>query len=225
MSRVMQMLQAIVRHELARRPHCELALVTAQNDSGDDAQTVDIALKDSGLAIPRVPVATTLTGTAALPRVGDVVLTLFPRGDLGSAVVVGQVYSEQRRPPEGTRDSATLVWPGDTDSADTDAIEVVVKAGSSGRELRLTLGGDQNAQLRLADGELQLQSGGVSLSLRHSSGSDGAIELSAGGTRLQLKQDGDVVVETPGKLTLKGGSVSIEGDTSVKVNGQTVEIN
>ena len=83
MSRVAHLLQAIARHEIAARPACELAVVTSvfdTTDDGDDGQSVSLKLKDSGLPIPRVPVASALTGAAALPRVGDVVVVLFPRG-------------------------------------------------------------------------------------------------------------------------------------------------
>lgn len=228
MSRVANLLQAIARHEIAARPACELAVVTSvfdTTDDGDDGQSVSLKLKDSGLPIPRVPVATALTGAAALPRVGDVVVVLFPRGDLASAVVIGQLYSDQRRPPKFVKDEAALSWPGDADDPDKKAVRVSVKADGAARQLEVSLGGDLDARFTVADGAITLASGGVKLTLRHSSGSDGTVEVTAGGSSVTLAQDGDVTVQSAGTLTLKGKKVQIDGDTEVKVNGQTVEIN
>jgi phage baseplate assembly protein gpV len=227
-SRVVAALQAIARHELERRTFCELAVVTsvfdAKND-GDDGQSVSLTLKDTGVPITRVPVATGLTGVGALPRVGDVVLVLFPRGDLASAIVAGQVYSDARRPPDFERDEARLVWPADADDPDKDAVSVSVKGGGAARGLTIELGGDLDAKVAVTDGAIELTSGGVKVRIAHSSGSDGTVEVAAGGTRLLLQQDGDLTAESQGTLTLKAPQIVIEGDTSVKVNGQTVEIN
>ena len=225
MSRVMHALQSIARHELEKRPFCELAVVTSVFDSGDDAQSVTLELKDSGLVVPRVPVATMLTGAAALPRVGDVVVVLFPRGDLNAAIVIGQVYSDQRRPPESTRDSAVLVWPGDADEDESKCVRIELFADGSERRVRITLGGDRDAELLCRDGGIELSAGGVKLALDHSSDSDGTVAITAGGTKIELAQDADLSIEAQGTLTLKAAKVAIEGDVSVKVKGQTVELN
>ncbi len=227
MSRLAESLAALARHEIERRSFCELAVVTSTfpGTEENDGQSVSVQLKDSGLTIPRVPVAVTLTGAGALPREGDVVVVLFPRGELASPVVVAQVYSDQRRPPKFERDEAKLVWPGDVDDPDAKAVQVSIKVAGDARTLSVTLGGDKDAALTLTDGALTLTAGGVRLELSHSSGSDGRVELSAGSTKIVLEQDGDLSLETSGTLKLKGAEVKIEGDTSVKVNGQTVEIN
>lgn len=227
MSRALAALQAIARHEVDRRLICELGEVTSVFDGGDGAgaQSISVTLKDAGLPLTRVPMATGLTGLAALPRIGDLVLVLFPRGDLGSAVAVAQVYSDQRRPPTFTRDEAALVWPGDSDDPDTKAVRISVSADGSDRKVSVTLGGDLDASLTVSDGAVELVAGGVSFRLHHGSGSDGTIELAAGGTKMNLAQDGDLKIESQGTLTLKGNKVAIEGDTQVTINGQTVEIN
>jgi phage baseplate assembly protein gpV len=226
-SRVAQALQAIARHEIDRRPFCELAVVTSvfDSDDGDDAQSVSVKLKDSGLAVPRVPVASALTGAAALPRVDDVVLVLFPRGDLASAIVMAQVYSDQRRPPQFKKDEAALVWPGDADDVDGKAVQISLKADGSTRQLDVKLGGDLDAQLTVTDGEVTMKAGGVTVRLHHSSDSDGTVEITGGQSQITLAQDGDVTVQAAGTLNLKGKEVAISGDTKVTVNGQTVEIN
>jgi phage baseplate assembly protein gpV len=227
MSRVVEIIKAIARHEVNRRPWCELAVVTSNFDDGDgpDSHTVDVQLKDTGVAIPRLPVASFTTGAAALPRQGDVVLVAMPRGDLSSAVVIGQVYSDERRPPVFTRDELAIVWPGDADDPDTKAVDVRIKSDGSSRSLTIALGGDKDAKVTVTDGAIQLLAGGVEIKLSHSSGSDGAVAITGGGTSIKLAQDGDVTIQAAGSLSLKASSIKIEGDSSVTINGQTVGIN
>lgn len=227
MSRLAHVIQAFARHEVERRTYCELAVVTSvfDGDDGQDAHCVSVKLKDSDLPLPKLPLASGLTGAAALPREGDVVVVVFPRGDLSSGVVLSQVYADERRPPPFTRDEAALVWPGDSDDPEAKAVELRIRADGSKREVKIVLGGDKDAQVSLTDGVLELKSGGVQLKLSHTSSSDGALELTAGGTRIRLDQDGDLTVEAAQTLTLKGAKVAIEGDSQVTINGQTVEIN
>lgn len=227
MSRVVDLVGAIARHQAERRPACDLAVVTStfDGDDGDDTHTVSIAFKHSGLALTRVPVACGITGGAVLPRPGDVVLVLMPRGDLASAVVIGPVYSDERRPPAFTRDEVALVWPGDADDPDTGAVDLRVLADGSSRAVTITLGGDKDARLAVEDGEISLVAGGATVRVAHASTSDATIEVAAGGTRVSLKQDGDLTIEAAGSLILKGRAIEIEGQTQVKINGQTVDIN
>jgi uncharacterized protein involved in type VI secretion and phage assembly len=192
---------------------------------GADAQTASVTLKDTGLAVPRVPIAATMSGEVALPRVGDMVLVLFPRGDLGSALIAGLVYSDKRRPLDVKRDEAAVQWPSGTDDPDGKTVRMSMTGGDAARGFSITLSGDLDAKLTVTDGALELTSGKVKLRLAHGSDSDGTIDITAGQTSVRVAQDGDVSIESAGTLTLKGSKVNIAGDTEVKVNGQTVEIN
>ncbi|MEX2262652.1 MAG: hypothetical protein WD696_11915 [Bryobacteraceae bacterium] len=227
MSRVVEAIQAIARHEADQRPWCELAVVTSNFDDGDgpDSHSVNVTLKDSGVSVPRIPVASFATGAAALPRQGDVVVVAIPRGDLASAVVIGQVYSDQRRPPTFTRDEVALVWPGDADDPEAGAVDFRIRADGSSRSLTIALGGDKDAKLTVSDGTIQLLAGGVEIKLNHSSSSDGKISIAGGGSKIELAQNGDITIQAAGTLKLKGSSIKIEGDSSVTINGQTVGIN
>jgi phage baseplate assembly protein gpV len=212
---------------LAGKTFCEFAVVDSVFDSndGDDTHLVSVTLKDTGVALPRIPLASLASGWFVLPRAGDTVLVLFPRGSLESAVVFGQVYSEKRRPPEAKAEEAVIVWPGDSDDNEKNAIDIRLSADGSTRSFTLNLGGEKDAQVKVTDGEITLTAGGIVFTLKHSSSLDGTAELAAGGTTLTLKQDGDCTIESAGALTLKGASVKIEGDTEVTINGQTVAIN
>jgi phage baseplate assembly protein gpV len=227
MSRIVEVVQAIARQEVAQHPYLELAVVTSNFDDADgpDSHTVSVKLKDSGLAINRIPLASMIGGAAALPRQGDVVLVLIPRGDLASAIAIGQLYSDERRPPTFTRDEVALVWPGDAGDPDKEAVDVRLFADGSTRSLTVSLGGDKDASLVVSDGTITLKAGDVQVQVSHTSGSDGMVNITAGGTKIHLAQDGDLTIETAGALKLKASSIKIEGDTEVKINGQTVGIN
>jgi phage baseplate assembly protein gpV len=157
--------------------------------------------------------------------VDDVVLVLFAHGELASPVVVGQVYSDARRPPDFGKDEAVLQWPGDAGDPDAEAVVVTIAGGGSDREMRIELGGDKDARVRVADGKVELTSGGVTLSLEHSSSSDGTATLAAGGTKVELAQDGDLTIESAGNVTVRATKIELKADVSLVINGQTVEIN
>jgi hypothetical protein len=98
-------------------------------------------------------------------------------------------------------------------------------SNGSARQLRISLGGDNDAMLRVADGVVELTSGGVILSLDHSSNSDGKAVLSAGATKIELAQDGDLTIDSAQTITLQATKIELKADVSLKINGQTVEIN
>jgi len=221
-SRVAELVAAFARDQAERRTFCELAVVTSVFDdaSGDDSHSVSVKLKDTGLALRNLPVAVWATGLACLPRVGDVVLVLFPRGSLVSGIVFGQVYSDDRRPPTFAKDEIALVWPeGQEDRA---AIRI---DGTDDPKISLAAAGDGEVAIELKKGEIRLTASGVALRLTYGGSSDGAVTLDAGGTKVELKQDGDLSVTAAGKLTLHGAEISIEADGPVKINGTTVDLN
>lgn len=225
MSRLAEAVRAFARHEIQRQTWCELGVVTAVTaGGGPDAHTCAITLKDSGAVLPRVERVVGLTGAAALPREGDVVVIAFPRGDLASAVIVGTLYGSPRRPPAFELDEAVLQWPGDVDDPESEAVVVRVSGGDP-RGLKIDLGGDLAVQVGIADGEIRLVTGDVRVRLSRGSDSDGRVQVEAGGSVVTLDQDGDVTVEAKGDLVLKGTNVAIEGSAEVTINGASVGIN
>lgn len=222
MSGIGAALSALARDAAGRSASLELGIVTAQFDTGDDALSVSVQLKDAGLTLPKLPVLGWASGVAALPRIGDVVLVAFPRGDLASGIVIGTVHSDHRAAPAFKADEVALVWPGDADDAEKDAAQLRIDGSAGARKITLKLGGDSEAALVIAEGKATLSAGDLTFTLDAGAGE---AKLEGGGTSIALKKDGDVVIEAAGKLTLKGAQVEIAGDATVKVNGQMVEIN
>lgn len=229
MSRLAATIQAIARHEAERRPTCELGVVVGRFDNGDGsaetAQTVNVRLRDSGIVLPNLPVAAAVGGAAGLPRPDDLVLVLFPAGDLAAGIVVGTVYSNERRPPQFGPDDLVLVWPGDAEDPDADAVRIRVGKDDDGRHVEVALLGEKKAQLTIGDGTITLQAAEASVTVQHSSSSDAKVTVKAGDASLELQQGGDVVIKASGTLKIEADSIDVKGQSSIKINGQTVEIN
>lgn len=102
----------IARHELAARPTIAIASVTAAfpNEAMPD-HAVSVRLRDSGLVLPRVPVAVGTLGYAAIPAVGDLVLVGFSEGEFDAPVVIGRLYHPDLDPPRHKPEQIVLRLP------------------------------------------------------------------------------------------------------------------
>jgi phage baseplate assembly protein V len=196
----------------------EIAVVTEQfaHAEGSDKSNYEcsVRLRDSGLELPRVPVATQRVGLAAIPNVDDLVLVTFVGGDLHGAVITGRLYNDVDRPPEAKAAEWVYVSPdaaasgvrrahlefpnGNTLTLDDD--QAVIDAG--GTKVTITNGGDVAIQ---AQGAVLIQSGGDT-----SIKSQGAVSIEAG-KGIALKAQTDV--------TIKGLSVSAKAQTTAQLEG------
>ncbi|EIV92705.1 phage baseplate assembly protein V [Frankia sp. QA3] len=229
MTRLAEAVTALARHEVARLRVCEIGIVrsvysAATGDPGAD-HACGVELRDTGLVLPRVPVAVGVTGAASLPRVGDLVAVIFAGGDLHAPIVIGRLYHDGLEPPEHAAQESVVRLPaGESDS--TARLDVVATAPSaSGRLLTIGLDGDVPVQVRIAPAEVVVTVGDARLSLRQPGGGPGRATLKVADCQVDLDGNGDVTVQASGTLTLKGRTVKIAGDTQVTVKGQTVELN
>lgn len=210
----------IARHESAARALPAVGVVRETFGAGgavaDHAVTVE--LRDSGLVLPRVPVAVGVLGAAALPAVDDLVVVAFLEGDPNAPAVIGRLYTDALPPPPDATDGKLAVGlpPG---SASPD-LRLVVEADGSAAELEV---GGEPVKAAVDADHVQVTIGALELTLTKAGG--GRVELKAGGTELTLKQDGDLALKTAGKLTLEGSEVEVKGSARVKVSGGTVEVN
>jgi uncharacterized protein involved in type VI secretion and phage assembly len=208
MSGIVPALQAVVRDELATMRSAELGIVTQvytnEGGSGDTNLAVDLRVRGSAVELQHVPVAVGRLGLSAVPRAGDLAVLVFVAGDLNGAVVLGFLYDEQTRPPDGK--ASELVYRVPDDAADDDRrIEVQLPSGN---------------KLTLQDKKLTVTMGGTTLTVE----ADGAITLDAAGD-LKLKAGGAVSIEAGTDATLKAGtSVTVEGQTEAKLTGVTTTI-
>jgi len=208
----------IARHEAGARATAGIGKVV-------DLFPADGALKDhavsvemiaTGLVLPKCPVAVGSMGYAAIPSVDDLVLVVFLDGDSNAGVVAGRIYHPDLEPPQHKRDQIVLALPAGSDPPD---LSLLITSTEPSIELKLP--GD--VSLVLEQGKVTVTVDQIKFSLDSAGG--GRAELAAGGSKLTLKQDGDITVQSAGKLVLKGTEVEIEGTGKVKVQGAVVEIN
>lgn len=210
----------IARHEAGARSIAAIGEVTAAHDAGPGSlppdHAVTITLRDSGLSLPRVPVAVGVMGEASIPAVGELVVVLFLEGDIHSAVVVGRLYHNDLAPPTHKAGELILALPAGSDSP-----KFLREITGDPATYRLTLPGD--VIFEMVENTALLKAGEVQAEISASGG--GRIELTAGGTKLTLKKDGDLSIEAAGNLAVEATDIEIKGRGNVKISGAMVEVN
>ncbi|WP_407343263.1 phage baseplate assembly protein V [Pengzhenrongella phosphoraccumulans] len=218
---------AIVRHELAAVRVTELGVVAAvypHSDGQDDENYgVDVTLKNSGLPLKRVPVATGHIGSVAIPHVGDLVVVAFDHGDVNSPLVMARAYDDVHRPPLSTSDEMVLRLPL---AADDDASVLYALRNHQDQDPKRELVFEMPPKItvRIVDGVVTATAGKTELVLDQSGSSGGTVTVRSGSSTVVLDQDGDVTLESAGDVTLKasgdltlqaGGAVSIKAGSDL----------
>jgi len=200
-------IRRIVQQELGQIRTAELALVTelhAHESESDSANyACSVTLRDSGLALKQVPVATGLIGAVSIPAVGELVLVQFIGGDVNAPVITGRLYNDADRPPVNAAGQCVLHLP--LGAGDADAVHVELRSGDA-RALTLTLGSGLAIQLQDDDPAV-------------------SIEVDGGKAKLSIAKDGAVTVESQGDVSVKGNQVTIEAQGQLNLKGATVNLN
>ncbi len=220
MSTLIETIQQIIRHELHRLRITELGVVEAvyPHRSADDNDNYgcDVRLKNSGLLLKRVPVATGHIGTAAIPNEGDLILLAFDKGDINQPIVIGRLYNDADRPPLNRPDEVIFRLP--LAESDEKTIGVAVRnhpEESPPREICIEMA--PKITLRITDGTVTATAGKTEMKLDQPDGSGGTVTVIAGRTRITMSQDGDVTVKAAGALKLTA-------DRDLSLEGQNVHI-
>jgi phage baseplate assembly protein gpV len=204
---LLESIQRVVQHELGRVRTAELAVVQEQHphasESDTDNYACSVTLRDSGILLKQVPVATARIGTVAIPAVGDLVLVQFIGGDLNAPVIIGRLYNDEDRPPVNEDGQAILHVPLGAD--DAEAVHFELRSGDA-RELILKLGTGLVVNLRDDDPVVE-------------------VDVGEGKAKLSIAQDGAVTLESSGNVSLKGTEIAIEASGQLTLKGATVNIN
>lgn len=204
---LLESIQGIVREELGRVRTAELAVVQELHPHADDGDTDNyactIALRDTGIVLSHVPIATQRIGTVSIPAVGELVLVQFIGGNVNAPVITGRLYNDEDRPPVSDDGKAVVHLP--LGAADDEAIHIELASGDA-RSLQITLGKALKLALQDDDPVVSLDVGDGKAKLTIAQ--DGATSLESQGA-LSVKGDADISVEASGKLTLKGSPVEI----------------
>jgi hypothetical protein len=207
----------IVRHEAAARPVAAAGVVTSifPNDGAPD-HAVTVRLRDSGLILPRVPIAVGAMGFAAIPAVDDLVLVTFLEGSYDAPVVIGRLYHPDQEAPKHKDGQIVLRLPSAAEPADLNC-----EISSDPVSLLLTLPGD--VKIEVLEETVSLTVGDLSVKLEGAGG--GRLTMAAGGTKVLMKPDGDLTLSSSTKIKIEGTEVEIAAQGKVKISGAIVEIN
>ena len=199
-------IQQIVRKELGRVRTAELATVQAQHahtsDGDSDNYACTVVLRDSGIVLSRVPVATGRIGSASIPAVGDLVVVQFLNGDVNSPVIVGRLYNDEDRPPPNDDGQAILHLP--LGASDDQAVHVELHSGDA-RKAIVKLGSGLDLTVQDDDPVVKVDVGGqAGISI----GKDGSVSIESQSS-VSIKSSANLKIEAAGQLTLKGATVNI----------------
>ncbi len=223
MSTIIDTIRQIIRHELRRLRITELGVVEAvypHSSPGDnDNYGCDVRLKNSGLLLKRVPVATGHIGTAAIPNKGDLVLLGFDKGDVNQPIVIGRLYNDEDRPPPNRPDEVIFRLP--LAEADDKSIQAAIRNHpdeNPPREIRIEMA--PKITVHITDGTITATAGKSEMRLDQSGGSGGTVTVVSGRTRITMNQDGDVTVESAGAMKFKATrDLSLEAQT-IRIKSQ-----
>ena len=204
---LLETIQRIVRQELGQVRTAEIGTVSDQHAhtgaSDTDNYACTVELRNSGLVLKRVPVATPQIGAVAIPAVGDLVLVQFVNGDINAPIITGRLYSDAMRPPVNDDGKSVLHLPAD--AADSDAVHVEVQSGSQ-RQIELRLGSTLKIDLKDDDPVI-------------------AIDVDSGKAKVTIGRDGAVTIESQGDVAIKGNQINVEAQGTLTLKGATVNIN
>lgn len=200
-------IRSIVRDELAsiRRPELGVVEEVHPHASGSDKDNYacTVRLRDTGLVLKNVPLATERIGSVNVPHPGELVLVEFLRGDVNAPVVVGRLYNEDDRPPESGEGQWITHLP--LGGGDSDAVRIELHHGDR-REIVIRLGDGLEVILKDDDPVLRVNVDGGQGAFAIER--DGTVTL-AGNGDLTLESGGNMEVKAGGTLTLKGAKVDI----------------
>ena len=200
-------IRKIVQDELKRIKTAQLAIVEEQHPHADESDSDNyactIALRDSGIVLKNVPVATSKIGTASIPAVGDMVLVQFIGGDINAPVITGCLYNDETRPPLNDDSQIIMHHPQGAEDGDATRIEIL-----SGSEKKLVIKLGDALEVNLADDDPVVE-----------------IKIDGGKGNLTIARDGAVLVQSDGKVEIKGNEINIEAQAGLKLKGRTIDLN
>ena len=226
-SNIVEVIRNIAQMEIKKIHTMELGIVTSvfphASDSDKDNYECNIRLKDKGVELRKVPVATQQIGFVNILHTGDLVLVSFIGGNINSPIIVGRLYNEIDRPPTSeqeeivykppyTKDTSlrrlNIVLPEGTVNVEfhDDMISVIVGKSSitatDTGEIQIKSEGVQQKISIVADGDVSIEAQNISIKSRLET----TIES---GTGMAIKSDALANIESTGPMTLKGAIINI----------------
>lgn len=207
----------IARHEAAHRSWAAAGVVTEVHTTvaGRNDHAVSVKLRDSGVLVPRVPVAVGALGLAVTPAVGDLVAVVFMDGDPHAGVVIGRLHHRDLEPPKHGDGQIVLALPPGGSSPDISAL-----LDPATPELKVVVG---DATVHVTGKVVTISIGDAKLEV--DGNSPVKVTVAAGDAKATFDGNGNLTLEASQKLELKASEVHIDGSAKVTLSGGTVELN
>jgi uncharacterized protein involved in type VI secretion and phage assembly len=202
-------LRRLIREEVQTLRAAELGVVQAQHphesDGDSDNYAVTVSLRDTGIVLGKVPVATTRLGAVAIPPVGALVLVQFIGGDINAPVVTGTFYTDEDRPPANA--DGQVIWNLPADASPDDALRLEVSSADK-KSVVLKLASAVTIEIKDDDPAVSIDVGG---NAQVTIDSDGKVTITSSQS-LEVKASSDLKLEAQGNFDLKaGGNMTIKG--------------
>jgi uncharacterized protein involved in type VI secretion and phage assembly len=228
MATILSTLQEVIRHELRGLRIADLGLVEAvyphQTDDDPENYSCDVRLKNGGLLLKQVPIATGHIGTATIPNLGDLVLLTFYQGDVNQPIIIGRLYNDEDRPPCNQADELIFRLP--LHAADKHAIKAAIRSPRDDAAAReVTLEVPSGIQLKVSDSQVSARAGNARLTLNQSGeatlavGNKATLTLTKNGD-ITLSGDGDITLKAGGDLTLEGQNIRLDAKRTADIQGK-----
>lgn len=211
MTDLVTILRAIVRDELKSLRLGDIAVVSRSYPHADgDASNhqCDVTLRESGLVVEKVPIATPHVGMVSAPQKGDLVFLSYVGGDANRPVILGRFYSEKASPPPHADGELHIVSKpnGEASIVIDKEDSIIVAAGETIIKLEkgktVTIQGPKDLVIQV-DGDVALKCVGCKID------ASGDIELGAGG--------GGVITTASHRCYFTGAA--LVGSNTVKAKG------
>ena len=202
-------LRRLIREEVQALRSAELAVVQAQHphasDGDSDNYAVTVRLRDTGIVLGKVPVATSRLGSVAIPPAGALVLVQFIGGDINAPVITGTFYNDEDRPPVSA--DGQVIWNLPADATPDDALRLEVSSADQ-KSIVLKLASAVTVELKDDDPAVNIDVGG---NAQVKIDSDGTVTITSAQS-LAMKASSDLKLEAQGNIELKaGGTMTIKG--------------
>jgi phage baseplate assembly protein gpV len=208
MSGMVEVIRKIVEAEIRKIHVAELGVVTSifphASDSDKDNYECNVKLKNTGLELQKVPVATQHIGLAHIPKVDEMVLVTFLNGDINAPIIVGRMYTAEDRPP--ANDGEEIIYiPPYSENADLRRIHMELPSGII---------------LSITDDILNVEAGKTTLKINR----DGDIKVESN-EKVSITASGEmtftadkITIESKKDMNIKAGTnATIKGESGVKM--------
>jgi hypothetical protein len=219
-----EMIRRIAERELGKLHMLEYGKVESVNihSSEDDGVGYTCAVQlvgrttDDGemLKLENVPISTGMTGQIDVPYIDDLVLVAYINGDFELPVIIGRLYSREKKPPL-FEDGQHLI---EIDSGRYHP------NGPEKSKIDVKFVDGAQTTINITDSSVMITVGNMKMTI--SSGEEGKIELEAGDTKLGLMEDGDISFETSTNISITSGAdVNLEASGNMNIKGAKINLN